>query len=64
MSRNLQNIIKNSKRNLSFTKVKNFDKVTWKYFAFKLSVKLHSETGTTVGTLPLRQAIRLPIWKL
>jgi len=33
-------------------------------FVSKLSVKLHSETGTTFGTLPLLQAIRLPIWKL
>src|ERR1700722_6297964 len=64
MSRNFQSVLENSTKGLKFTEVMNFSKVALAFFCSKLSVKLHSETGTTFGTLPLRQAIRLPIWKL
>lgn len=71
MSSYFQSVFENSKRELNFSKVKNFSEVVGNASIFrfifsssKSSVKLHSETGTMIGTLPLRQALRLRIWML
>lgn len=62
MNRNIQQAFRNSLGDYKIIEAMCFGDVSGLGFVHQISVKLHLETGTMIGTLQLRNAMRLGKW--